>query len=282
MDVKICRLCRINQASSKEHLIANSRLKTLNDYKENSETNDNIQKTYKKITCESCNNSLGEYERIRWCYLAYATVWKLLAGNLNSAFDRQRDFILENSSFHTIDMFEKFMADLIRSKNILPLYTFKFSLDPMKSELENKFGFAKQQVKLKAVGENDDPISSGTFFTQDKGGGEKEKGYIAAVNKNGSADLSILSRIEIIRIVKHAIEIQVFNEKSKEKIDFDIIVYVSLDGGGHRLLLGLPLISMTEIGSGQHISKSFDESFFLPIFKKCLPELEIISIEKYF
>lgn len=282
MGVKKCRFCRLNNASSKEHLIADSRLRTINSFKNAADANDNIQKTYKKITCEACNNKLGKYEEEHRHNLAYATIWKLLAGNINESFDRQNEFYLKNPTSPTIELFENMMLDVIKGKSILPLHTFKYDLDPTSSEFENKFGFAAQKVVIKPVDENGMPIEGVKVFAQDKGGGEDEKGYIISSNEDGIAEFNILTRIESIRIIRETIIVEPSSEDLKLKIDFEIIIYLSFDSNSNRVLVILPLLHNLKTDYGELIITLFDEAFFLRSLRKSFPELEVVSIEKYF
>jgi hypothetical protein len=71
-----CRYCKVNNASSREHLIANRRITQINSYKTSKEINDNIPKIFKKITCEPCNNELGKYEDKGGHNLAHAKFGK--------------------------------------------------------------------------------------------------------------------------------------------------------------------------------------------------------------
>ena len=282
MSVKKCRFCKVNNASSKEHLIADSRLRTINSFKSSTETNDNIQKTYKKITCEACNNKLGVYEEKYRHNLAYATIWKLLGGNINKSFDRQNEFYLNNSLYPAIELFEHLMLDVIRNNKILQQHTFKFDLDPENSEFTNKFGFAAKKVVIKPVDESGMPIEGVKVFVKDKGGGKDEKGYISSSNECGVAELNILTRIESIRIIKETIFVEASNNGWKLKVDFDMIIYLSFDSNSNRLLVILPLLHNLETQHGELIVELIDEAFFLKSFRRSFPELKVVSIEKYF
>jgi len=92
-----CRFCKNKKASSKEHLIANSRLKDISSIHSENRPNDNVRKKFKGITCEEFNNNLGKYEGKKWSGLAYATAWKILAGNINKAFDKHPAHQLKNT-----------------------------------------------------------------------------------------------------------------------------------------------------------------------------------------
>jgi hypothetical protein len=262
-------------------LIANSRLITINSFKENGETNDNIQKTYKKITCEPCNNELGKYEELKWSNLSYATVWKVLAGNVNCAFDRSPEYLLNNTDKLTIESFEEQMFDIIKTKKIIPENTFKFDFNPMKSDLTNKFGVAVKSVKINPVDESGKPIEGVKIFVKDKGGGSKEKGYTASSDKNGNAELNILTRVELVRILKE--ELTITNSKTKETKDIkiDFLVYISFNSNNHRLVFLLPLIGKINTG-WVNSDIEIKHRGFLKILQDNFEELSILELTKYF
>ena len=127
---KKCRYCQKNYARSKEHIIVNSRLDSLNKFKNLTQRNDNIRKTYKNITCTECNHILGEYESKNWICLANATIWKILAGNTNSAFEEDSEYILKHSDERCIKNFENVLLTVIKSTNLaLQDNTFTFNID---------------------------------------------------------------------------------------------------------------------------------------------------------
>jgi hypothetical protein len=123
-----CIFCAEKNASSKEHLIANSRLRRIQSLKAEKQRNDNIRKKYKKITCEDCNRKLGQYEARQSVNLAYSTIWKILAGNINNAFTDQ-DYILSNTQGDSIQSFEKQIREVIEGEYILPANTFAFDIE---------------------------------------------------------------------------------------------------------------------------------------------------------
>ena len=281
MSNKICRYCFNQKASSREHLIADSRLKTINSFKKDDEANDNIQKTYKGITCESCNNKLGEYEELRWSNLAYATLWKVLAGNINGVFGRYPEYNLINTSKKTIENYESQILDIIKTKKIMPNNTFSFDFDPMNSELTNKFGVAVKKVQINLMDEQGKPIEGGKVYAKDKGGGNKEKGYQITSDKYGSANLDILTRMEMIKVLneKLIIKNKDTNEIKTQTIDF--LTYVSFNSNNHRLIIMLPLIGNIQTGwSNARIEMRHID--FLNILQRNFSELSIKALNKYF
>lgn len=281
MNSIICRYCKEKNASSKEHLIANSRLASINSFKAKKETNDNIQKTYKKITCENCNNELGKYEEKKWSNLAYATIWKVLAGNINDAFKRQPDYLLKNTSKSTIKFFEQQFLDIIKKEKIIPGNTFKFDFDPMDSDLTKKFGLAVKPVVLKTVDENGKPIEGVKIFSKDKGGGSNEGGYIASTDGTGKAELNILTRVELIRVVEETSTLTNLDTNEKKSFKTDFLIYVSFNSNSHRLLFILPLINQINTNWSNARIQLLHRGF-LKIIQENFTELKITCLNEYF
>jgi len=72
-------------ASSKEHVINNSRRIFIKNRGANL---GNTKARFRGITCSNCNSYLGSIEEKTYSGLAIATLWKVLAGNINNAFER--------------------------------------------------------------------------------------------------------------------------------------------------------------------------------------------------
>ena len=281
MSAIICKYCKEKNASSKEHLIANSRLISINSFKERNETNDNIQKTYKKITCENCNNELGKYEEKEWYNLAYATIWKVLAGNINAAFKRQPDYLLKNTSISTIQFFEQQFLDIIKTEKIIPGNTFKFDFDPMNSALTNKFGLAVKSVVFKPVDENGKPIERVKIFSKDKGGGSNEGGYTVSTDETGKAELNILTRVELVRVVEEISTLTNLDTNEKRTFKTDFLIYVSFNSNSHRLIFILPLIHQINT-SWSNARIQLKHRDFLKIIQENFTELKITGLNEYF
>lgn len=280
---KICRYCKIKQArkgKNGEHIIVASRLREINSFKTECERNDNIQKGY-KITCENCNNLLGEYERERWSNLTYATVWKILASNVNSVFRRHPDFIIENTPPEIIEKYEFEFLKLIKGDGFLPKNTFSFSFDPNKSELKKKFGIASQKIKLKSKDENGNSIQGATFYTKDKGGGEKEVGYQVSSDERGIAEIDVLTRIELVRVVKEKLILTNSESDEIQKTTIDIIIYISFNSNSHRLVFILPLIGTYNTG-WNNVTIKANHKGFLKIIQDNFPEIAFTEINEYF
>ena len=240
---KKCRYCQNCDASSREHIIVNSRLRSINEFKDTAQRNDNVRKTYKNITCEVCNHILGEYESKRWSFLAYSTIWKILAGNVNNAFEEGSEYVLKHSNKRCIKHFEDTLLTAVKSKNtVLPTNTFTFSVDLKTLDPENKSGKAIKNIIIKCVDESDQPIKGTAVYIKPKGGSDEERGYYSQSDEKGKASLSVLMRLEMVKIVCEKLVIQ--NDYTKEEIykNIDIIIYVSLDLDNHRTIVILPLI----------------------------------------
>lgn len=284
MNETTCLYCNENKADSNEHLIVDRRIKRINSFKTDQEKNDNIQKDFKKITCEPCNNRLGEYEEKSTWNLAYATIWKIIAGNINKAFNRLPEYYFGITSDKTIKFYENLLLNVVKKELILPKNTFDFDFNPMNSSLSNKFGFATKKILINPVNEKGEPIEGAKIYTKDKSGSGTENGYIATSDKNGKAELKILTAIEKIRVVKETIKINNSNDlNSKEKnIEFESIVYLSFNANGNRLICILPLLHSVSTDWGDIIIELFDENFFLKTINKAFPEMEIVTIRKFF
>ena len=61
-----------------------------------------------------------------------------------------------------------------------------------------------------------------------------------------------------------------------------MIIYLSFDSNSNRVLVILPLLHNLKTDYGELIITLFDEAFFLRSLRKSFPELEVVSIEKYF
>lgn len=276
---KKCRYCQNRDASSREHIIVNSRLRSINKFKDPAQRNDNAQKAYKNITCEACNNFLGEYESKRWSFLAYATIWKILAGNTNNAFEKGSEYVLKHSAERCIKHFEDTLRTAIESKNtILPGNTFTFNVDPKTLDPENKSGKAVKNMIVKCVDESGHPIKGAAVYMKPKGGDDEERGYYSQSDENGQASLSVLVRLEMVKIISEKLTIQ--NIYTKEEIckDIDIIIYVSLDPDNHRTLVIFPFICGYNIGwSNTHFKMR--HRGFLRIVQDNISDIRIVGLK---
>lgn len=274
-----CRYCRTNNASSKEHLVANRRLSQINSFKNPEEINDNVPKTFKKITCETCNNELGKYEDKSEFNLAHATIWKILAGNINNAFERYSQYTLNNSSIRTIAICEEQLFNTIQNSLILPNLTFTFSFDAQKSVFQNRFGEAVSKNIPKVFDINGNPLDDVTLYSKDSFPNNNDIGYFAKSNNYGEFDLSILTNFEKIIIVKE--NIQIFIDNIETRSDIDIIIYVTYNANNHRLILFYPLIGeIQNVKYNSIVEINFRD--FLLILNSHIPEFAITELNEYF
>lgn len=240
--IKRCVFCTERNASSKEHLIANSRLKRIQSFKAEEQKNDNVRKKYKKITCEGCNRSLGKYEAESPVNLAYSTAWKILAGNINGAFTDQ-DYILRSTEEDGVKSYEEQLRNIIEGEYILPANTFTFDIEIDNSFAIN-FGVATFNYRARIEDENG-PVEDALFCLKDNAGSEKEGEYSATSDEDGNCNLEILVAIELVRVFTS--ELTLRNVETGEVLvkNIDFIFYISLDSL-HRLILILPIIGATQ------------------------------------
>ena len=125
---KKCRFCKKNNASSREHILARSRLHRINQFRPDNLKNDNYRKKFRGITCKKCNSELGRYEELQWSSLAYATIWKILVGNTNDVFRSIPVFLLKHTNNSCREAHENLILNVIKSKKILPENTFGFDI----------------------------------------------------------------------------------------------------------------------------------------------------------
>ena len=277
---KKCRYCQNSDASSREHIIASSRLRSIKEFKNSSQRNDNFRKRYKNITCEECNNILGEYESKSGPFLAYATIWKILAGNANNVFEEGSEYILDHSDECCIKSIEDRFLAIIKSKNlVLTDLTFRFDIDYNTLDCENKPGKAYKNVVYNFVNESGLPVDGLVGYMKPKGGSGEDEGYYSQSNKEGEVSMNILLRMEMIKIVSEKLTIQ--NCETKEEIhkDIDVIIYISLGPGSHRSLVILPLMCEYDTGWPNTPVKSSHRGF-LRIVQDRIADIRITNLKQ--
>lgn len=121
-------------ASSKEHVINNSRRIFIKNRGANL---GNMKARFRGITCSNCNSDLGSIEEKTWSGLAIATLWKVLAGNINDVFERAPWAKIHNTDLITI----KNTADILRT-----------ALIESKVFPENMFGYNLTDFGIIGVG----------------------------------------------------------------------------------------------------------------------------------
>lgn len=276
-----CRFCNQKNASSKEHLVANRRLSQINSFKDSQEVDDRITKTFKKITCESCNNELGRYEDSSYYNLAQATIWKILAGNINNAFERYPGYVLNNSSLETVESYERLFFNFIKNNQICPDLAFTFNFDSQKSIFQNRFGEAVKKINVNILDENGSPIEDAIFYSKDKFPVGDDGAYIAKSNSDGFVDVNILARLEKIIVATETCTFKNLITNETIEMDVDFIIYISFDLNEHRLIFILPLIGPVSTG-WPDVSVEIKHVGFLVILQKHLKDIAVIELNKYF
>lgn len=109
------------KASSKEHVIHNSRRRFIRD---NGGDLGNEKARFKGITCNSCNNFLGQKEELYNSSLAISTLWKVIAGNINNVFASHPWCLTNNTSKdtlikHAANLKAMFLNNQIAPENML-------------------------------------------------------------------------------------------------------------------------------------------------------------------
>jgi hypothetical protein len=279
----ICRFCQNRPATSNEHIVANSRLKKINAFKDEDGKNDNVRKRFKGITCEECNNKLGTYERLRWSNLAHATIWKILAGNINNVFANFPEYQLKNTTEDTNKFYEAQFLQAVTEDVFFSENTFTFSFDPSTLQLTNKSGRATVPISFRSVDQLGNPIEGAKFYSKDTGGQSEEVGYVTTSDKNGIAAVTVLATVEMLHIFEDELLVSntSTNESFTKRIDF--IVYLSFDFNSRRLLFVLPLIPR-RVSQLNHTEIRYRVSHrgFLSILQNHFPEIAIMEISPYF
>ena len=73
------------------------------------------------ITCENCNNTLGRFESQTIRGLAIATLWKVIAGNINCVFGDKSDWaLLSNTKLETLTYYEALLKHALLNNKIFP------------------------------------------------------------------------------------------------------------------------------------------------------------------
>ena len=281
MNSKICRYCFERPPSSKEHLIADRRLSRIKSFKEIEYRNNNIRKTFKKITCETCNKELGRYEDRSLLNLAYSTVWKILAGNINLAFfaDYHK---LKNSDISCIAHYESELLSIVKDdKAIMPFHTFYFDFDPASLPPISFHTAAVKNIKHIITDEAGNPIERAKVFFKDKAGSESEAGCIGISDSQGIAELGILMCLESVYVVPEVLWIE--NISSDEIISkvIDFIIYISFDSNRHRLIVILPIFGSLHTSWPNANIRTTHKDFF-SMAREYVREIKITSLRSYF
>jgi hypothetical protein len=134
-------------ASSKEHVIHNSRRKFLRKKGANLE---NQQAQYRGITCAKCNEYLGRKEEKYHSSLAISTLWKVLAGNVNGLFKNHPWALTKNTEKDTLHMYLEILRDAFIGDKIFPENMLGYDLSY--TATTNKEGKAELNVIIASEG----------------------------------------------------------------------------------------------------------------------------------
>jgi len=240
-----------------------------------------VRKTFKGITCQPCNTELGKYEEKSWSSLAYATAWKILAGNLNLSFS-DLSHKLSNSDMLCISYFEEMLRLVVRDGNrVLPSLTFSFEFDPNSLKSDYNYTVAVQKIQILSKDEAGDPIQGAKFYAKDKKGTSPNSAYVGTSDTGGMAEFKVLIALESVCVV--AEELCVENTDNGEKIFklIDVIIYISFDMNRHRLVLVLPLIRDLPT-PWPNCNLRVSHKDFISILQKHIEDIRIIDITPYF
>lgn len=104
-------------ASSKEHVIHNSRRKFLQD---KGADLGNEKARFKGITCANCNEYLGRKEGKYNSSLAIATLWKVIAGNINGLFEDNPWCLSANTNEDTLNQYQEILKKSFINDSVFP------------------------------------------------------------------------------------------------------------------------------------------------------------------
>ena len=104
-------------ASSKEHIIHNSRRKFIRD---KGGDLGNEKARFKGITCANCNEYLGRYEEKHNFSLAISTLWKVIAGNINKVFGENHWSLIQNTSKETLNFYLDILKKAFIERQVFP------------------------------------------------------------------------------------------------------------------------------------------------------------------
>lgn len=104
-------------ASSKEHIVHNSRRKFIRD---KGVGLGNEKARFKGITCANCNEYLGRYEEKYNSSLAISTLWKVIAGNINKVFGKNHWGLLQNTSKDTLNYYLDILKKVFNERQVFP------------------------------------------------------------------------------------------------------------------------------------------------------------------
>lgn len=80
----------------------------------------NMKARFRGITCNECNHVMGQIEEKTWSGLAISTMWKVIAGNINGAFDRAAWAQTQNSNPDTLNHYSEMLKDSLMNQKVFP------------------------------------------------------------------------------------------------------------------------------------------------------------------
>ncbi|MCP5142442.1 MAG: hypothetical protein H6980_08845 [Gammaproteobacteria bacterium] len=113
-------------ASSKEHVINNSRRKLIQKLGADL---GNEKARYKGITCNNCNRELGKHEARTWSELAIATMWKVVAGNINQVFINIPWARTTVTDIDTLTHYSDILRDALINEKVFPENMLTYDLE---------------------------------------------------------------------------------------------------------------------------------------------------------
>jgi hypothetical protein len=113
-------------ASSKEHVIHNSRRRML---REKGADLGNLQARFKGISCANCNEFMGRKEEYDRPSLAISTVWKVVIGNLNNVFNRADWAQTKHAKDEDLAEHANFLRDAFVGNGVFPNEMLGFDIE---------------------------------------------------------------------------------------------------------------------------------------------------------
>ncbi|OYU13025.1 MAG: hypothetical protein CFE38_05365 [Comamonadaceae bacterium PBBC1] len=263
-------------ASSKEHLISSKRLNQIKlTNKILTNANDNIKKTYKHITCESCNNELGIYESKSEINLGYATIWKLLAINYSKQEIKINYLKFKNTSLLTIFKFMTILQKCIKENGVFENSTFVFDYY-LGAKVEPTYNQGIFQSSIKSVDENGNPIEDVNIYISTNGFHSGDRGFATKSDESGTAKIRILKNADYLNIFSVPFYVVDHARGFISQTFIEWAFYAIINSNGARILIALPL-------TDEKIAKYLDERIYKSnleeIIKNNFTELEILNLK---
>lgn len=266
------------KASSKEHLISAKRLNAIKKTnKDSADTNDNIQKTYKHITCEECNNELGIYESASNINLGYATVWKLLAINYSEQNIKNYDLKLKYSTQDAIFELMTTLRECIGNEGVFESHTFVFDFY-IGAAIEPKYNQGIHRNSIKIADEDGNPIEGACVYIKTNGFHSGDKGLLTTSNPLGHAEIRMLKNADYLNIFSTPFCVTDHRLGFISETFIEWIIYVILNIDGERILIAMPLL---EKNLKQYLFEEIYINTLHEIITNNFQELEIKNLKSF-